>query len=118
MSIESKSFTALALRFATVAVAVTLSGSPIAMARDDGDDRGRNHGSDNGHENGHDEERNDSRIQQGFKIAPVHLDLHGKNRALVGLGSYIVNAVGGCNDCHTWPNYEKGGDPFMGEQKR
>jgi hypothetical protein len=44
--------------------------------------------------------------------------LHGKNRALVGLGSYIVNAIAGCNDCHTQPSYEKGGDPFLGQQKR
>ena len=43
-----------------------------------------------------------SQIQIGMDIAPVHLDLKGKNRSLVGLGSYIVNAQGGCNDCHTW----------------
>jgi len=41
----------------------------------------------------------DSRIEQGFEIAPVPLNLEGKNRALVGLGSYLVN-FGGCNDCH------------------
>jgi hypothetical protein len=58
---------------------------------------------------------NASRIQRGFEIAPVPLDLHGKNRALVGLGSYIVNAQGGCNDCHTAPPYAEGGDPFQGE---
>lgn len=46
-----------------------------------------------------------SRIRKGFQIAPVALDLRGKNRALVGLGSYIVNAQGGCNDCHTAPPY-------------
>lgn len=58
-----------------------------------------------------------SRIEQGFKIAPVPLDLHNKNRDLVGLGSYFVNAVGGCNDCHTQPSYLPGGDPFMGQPK-
>jgi hypothetical protein len=58
----------------------------------------------------------ESRIQQGFQSAPqVHLDLHGKNRALVGLGSYLVNAVGGCNDCHTCPSYTPGHSPFAGE---
>jgi hypothetical protein len=51
-----------------------------------------------------------SQIQRGFAVAPVHLDLKGRNRALVGLGSYIVNAQGGCNDCHTAPPYTK--DPF------
>ena len=42
-----------------------------------------------------------SKIQIGFAIAPVHLNLHGKNRSLVGLGSYIVNAQGDCNGCHS-----------------
>jgi len=56
-----------------------------------------------------------SRIQRGFEIAPVPLDLHGKNRALVGLGSYIVNAQGGCNDCHTAPPYAEGGNPLLGQ---
>jgi hypothetical protein len=57
----------------------------------------------------------ESKIQQGFAIAPVPLDLRGKNRALVGKGSYIVNAQGGCNDCHTTPSYAPGHDPFLGE---
>jgi hypothetical protein len=56
----------------------------------------------------------DSKIQQGFAIAPVPLDLRGKNRALVGLGSYIVN-TGGCNDCHTTPSYAPGHDPYLGQ---
>ena len=42
-------------------------------------------------------------IRLGFAIAPVPLDLRHRNRALVGLGSYIVNAPGGCNGCHTNP---------------
>jgi len=41
-----------------------------------------------------------SEIQIGFAISPVPLDLRGKNVALVGLGSYIVNAQAGCNECH------------------
>jgi hypothetical protein len=55
------------------------------------------------------------KIAQGFHIAPVPLNLEGKNRKLVGLGSYIVNSQGGCNDCHTNPSYAEGGDPFKGE---
>jgi len=58
-----------------------------------------------------------STIQRGFDINPVPLDLKGKNRALVGLGSYIVN-TGGCNDCHTNPSYLPGGDPFAGEPEQ
>src|SRR5215467_4682976 len=42
----------------------------------------------------------ESRVERGFEIAPVPLNLEGKNRELVGLGSYLVNGVAGCNDCH------------------
>jgi hypothetical protein len=41
------------------------------------------------------------KIQLGFAIAPVPLNLVGKAPALVGLGSYIVNAQADCNGCHT-----------------
>jgi mono/diheme cytochrome c family protein len=34
---------------------------------------------------------------------------------LIGLGSYLVNSAGGCNDCHTSPSHLPGGDPFKGE---
>ncbi len=60
----------------------------------------------------------ESRIKRGFAIAPVKLNLVEKNRALVGLVSYLVNAVGGCNDCHTNPNYAPGGNPFLGQPKQ
>jgi len=56
-----------------------------------------------------------SQIQRGYAIAPVPLNTTGLNPALVGEGSYIVNAQGGCNDCHTAPSYAPGGDPFAGE---
>lgn len=59
----------------------TLISSPHAQAQGNSDD--------------------ESKIQQGFAIAPVSLNLLGKNRALVGMGSYLVNAVGDCNGCHT-----------------
>jgi hypothetical protein len=56
-----------------------------------------------------------SRVAVGYRINPVDLRLRGKNRFLVGLGSYLVNAGGGCNDCHTHPSFAPGGDPFAGE---
>jgi hypothetical protein len=59
-----------------------------------------------------DERRGESRVQQGFRIAPVKLDLRHKNPELVGEGSYLVNAVAGCNDCHTCPSYAPGHDPY------
>jgi hypothetical protein len=56
-----------------------------------------------------------SRIQRGAELAPVPLNMLGLNPALVREGSYIVNAQGGCNDCHTVPSYAAGGNPFMGQ---
>jgi hypothetical protein len=56
-----------------------------------------------------------SRVAVGYRINPVELRLRGKNLFLVGLGSYLVNAGGGCNDCHTHPSFAPGGDPFKGE---
>src|SRR5262245_61962551 len=55
-----------------------------------------------------------ARSQKGLQIAPVQLNTAGKDLFLVGLGSYLVNAAGGCNDCHTNPSYTPTGDPFKG----
>ena len=58
----------------------------------------------------------DPRIQKGFAIAPVRLNLAGKNQALVGLGSYLVNAVGDCNGCHSAgpeTEYTPSGNPYL-----
>ena len=65
-------------------------------------------------------DESDSRIRIGFEIAPVLLNLEGKNPALVGLGSYIVN-IEGCNDCHSAgpPTlYAQGGNPYLGQPKK
>jgi hypothetical protein len=91
--------------FVSAAGAVALMAASIASAgaedrRDDADDR---------------------RIKIGREIAPVELDLDGKDRKErkeVWLGSYIVNAQGGCNDCHTNPPYAEGGNPFLGEEEQ
>lgn len=54
-------------------------------------------------------------VKRGLEIAPVPLNLNGKNISMVGTGSYLVNAVAGCNDCHTNPSYAAGGNPFLGQ---
>ena len=59
-----------------------------------------------------------SHIAIGANIAPVELNMTGLNPALVREGSYIVNAHGGCNDCHTNPSYVDGGNPFLGEPEQ
>jgi len=86
--------------FAGVALAVMSVRSPGVEAQDDNDEG--------------------SLIKIGFEIAPVPLNLEGKNRALVGLGSFIVNAQGDCNGCHTAGgppnfNYANGGNPYFGQ---
>ena len=48
-------------------------------------------------------EHHDKREEIGKQIAPVTLNLEHKKKKRVYLGSYLVNAVGGCNDCHTAP---------------
>ncbi len=65
----------------------------------------------------------ESRIEQGLAIAPVPLNLGGKNRALVGLGSYLVNAVADCNGCHNRApannpvaEWLPGGIPYFGQR--
>ncbi|HEX4784557.1 MAG TPA: hypothetical protein VH350_09465 [Candidatus Sulfotelmatobacter sp.] len=65
-------------------------------------------------ENG--DQNEESLIQRGFDTAPVPLNLHGRNRALVGLGSYIVNVVGDCNGCHSAgpaTEFAPGGNPYF-----
>jgi hypothetical protein len=88
--------------FAAIITAGMVSSSRHVRAHDDDDD-----------------ERDEVRIHRGFDIAPVPLDLVGKNRRLVGLGSYLVNAVGDCDGCHsagTQTEYAKGGNPYFGQK--
>ena len=59
-----------------------------------------------------------STIARGAEIAPVPLNMKGLNPALVREGSYIVNAQGACNDCHTAPSYAAGGNPFFGQPEQ
>ena len=71
--------------FGAIVLAGMWINSPRVRADDDGNDE-------------------QSKIQQGFAISPVPLNLAGKNRALVGLGSYIVNGHADCDGCHYSPD--------------
>jgi hypothetical protein len=63
-----------------------------------------------------DKDGDDARIEQGLRIAPVHLTYSRRNRQKVGLGSYLVNVPGGCNGCHSAgpaTEYAAGGNPYF-----
>jgi hypothetical protein len=90
----------VALMLGVLALAVQLNTSPTVQAQD---------------------YRNDNEAQLvgiGYAIAPVPLNLEGKNRELVGLGSFIVNAQADCNGCHTAGgppnfNYANNANPYF-----
>lgn len=84
-------------------VSGTLLGTSVALHAEGAPDRG-----------------GDSRIRRGLEAAPVSLDLRGRDRALVGLGSYLVNVVADCNGCHSagpQTEFARGGNPYFGQPK-
>jgi hypothetical protein len=98
---------AAVLTLGAIALAGLLSSSPSAQAQDAR----------------HNLSIEASRIKLGFEIAPVPLNLDGKDPALVGLGSYWVNAVSDCNFCHTSGgppnfNFAPGFNPYFGQPKK
>src|SRR5229473_5289745 len=89
--------------FAAIVLAGMLSSSPRTRAIAD------------------DNDSNESKIQRGFEIAPVPLNLDGKDRELVGLGSYIVNAQADCDGCHSAgppTEFVRGGNPYFGQPEK
>lgn len=93
---------ATAAMFAVVAVVGSLTGLSRAQAQAQVD--------------GDPAKSEQAMIQRGFEIAPVPLNMQGKNPALVGLGSYLVNAIDHCNTCHSAgpaTQYAKGGNPYF-----
>jgi hypothetical protein len=64
-----------------------------------------------------------TQILRGYEIISeifpkgTKLNFAGKDWALVGLGSYLVNTTG-CNDCHTHPNWAANHNPYMGQPKQ
>jgi hypothetical protein len=53
-------------------------------------------------------------IQRGRAVAPVPLNMSGRNPALVAEGSLLVHTHA-CSDCHTNPPFAEGGNPFLGQ---
>ena len=69
-------------------------------------------------QSGSKEEKEANEVRIGLAIAPVKLNVHGKDVHLVGLGSYIVNAQSACADCHSCPTYAVGHNPYLGQTKQ
>jgi hypothetical protein len=85
---------------AVITIGILASSSSVQASPSEGDDH-------------------ESRIERGLAIAPVHLNLEGKNPALVGLGSYLVNAVADCDGCHSAgpaTEFAPGHNPYFGQQ--
>jgi hypothetical protein len=81
-----------------------LAGTLINSSRVHADDANDEHSS-----------RDESQIEVGLHIAPVHLTYEREDRKLVGLGSYLVNAVSECNGCHSngpATQYATGHNPY------
>src|SRR5260221_4056989 len=90
--------------FTAIVLAAMLSSSRPVRATDDDDN-----------------DRTESKVRKGFDIAPVPLNLEGKDRELVGLGSYIVTAKADCNGCHSAgpaTEFLPGGNPYMGQPEK
>ena len=73
------------------------------------------------------EDDEDSLVRKGFAISPIpkaDLKFNERNEERVGLGSFIVNAIGDCSGCHSFPQFLAKGDtagsnpaandPFLG----
>jgi len=103
MTKRTKLIKVAALPAGALVFAALIAGSPMRSSGDS-DEGGRQ-----------------SRIRQGFAAAPMRLNLKGKSRGLVGLGSYLVNVAGDCNECHTSDQqnpFLPGGNPFMGQPEK
>jgi len=73
-----------------------------------------------GDQNREDSNIDPAKVERGLAIAPVQLTYSPKKRNLVGYGSWLVNAVGDCNGCHTAGappnfNYANGFNPYFAQ---
>src|SRR3954454_19736254 len=105
MSFNPRKMLGIASLFTAVAATVMVLPSPNASAADQD---GRRNAS----------RVDDPRIDQGFNIAPLPLNMRGKDPDLVGLGSYLVN-VFDCNGCHSAgpaTEFAVGGKPYFAQK--
>jgi hypothetical protein len=59
----------------------------------------------------------DQRARIGFAIAEQQGITLDRDRPAEGVGSYLVSS-NSCNDCHTWPNFVAGGNPYARQPKQ
>jgi len=61
-------------------------------------------------------DQGESKVRIGLEIAPVPLNFERRDKRLVGLGSYLVNAQMDCNGCHSKgpaTEYLAPGNPYL-----
>ncbi|MDQ6621329.1 MAG: cytochrome C [Pseudomonadota bacterium] len=105
MSSSPQNMLSVACRTTAIAIGALLLTSASAQAEESLKNRGR---------------FDDPRIARGFDVAPVPLNLKGRNADLVGIGSYIVNTQGDCNGCHSASpatQFANGGNPYFGQKE-
>lgn len=59
------------------------------------------------------------KVRVGLEASPVPLNMTGKDKNMVGLGSYMINVTSECNGCHSKgpaDQYVFGGAPFFGQK--
>jgi hypothetical protein len=91
-------------------VAATLFITSLGIAALSADQRGRD-----------DDDVKDARARIGLRFAReqnIPINVVGRDRESIGLGSYLVNAAGGCNDCHTAPPFLQDPFAFLGAPKQ
>ena len=54
----------------------------------------------------------DDRLAEGQAAVTV---VRRADKEQVGLGSYFINSMGNCNDCHSAQWFATGGNPFLGQ---
>jgi len=99
---------AVVLALSAIGLLGTLSPSPPLRAQENSQDKCE-----------------ESIVERGLRISPVPLKLEGRDRDLVGLGSYLVNATGDCNGCHSsnvppsylYP-YVNGRNPYFSQPQK
>lgn len=93
---------------------VSTLGTVSSSSDGDDDQHGDDENDDDDDEHDEDDGFRAARVARGFAIAPVPLATRGsrQERDRIGYGSYLLNAVSACRDCHSTQGHLSGGRVF------